>query len=1268
MSSISEEGQSFTSTRPLSLSGLCNLQYLKLNNCTSLGSSSPKLPINLKKVERSEMSYLNKVASRFVGVCVSPRSITDNNTCTRPSAYTVFYDTETLIPFVTNENEGTKKDNAYYTGEAVDSRIECKTGISVTSGDRSMISVELVLIQICQKNVEKGQEISSGLLDAIKHSKIFIVVVSENYAHSPWCLNELVQILSCKTTEVHVVPVFYNVDPSDVRHQKGSFGKAIDCHKKRYSVDMIEKWKSALSQIAALSGHHLRKEANENESDTIQEIVGNVATRTSTTVSPLEKYLFGIDSAVEEIYQNLSMESNDVRAIDICGMGGIGKTTIAKAFYNKYFNQFDISCFNGNVKQNSQGGSHLFPLLEQLLDDLLRKKDCKVADVESRIRKLKQILHSKKALIIMDDLDQSNYSELLTSIGILFSAGSRIIITTRDANLLHKIKMEISEVDIYMVKTLKKIDSLELFSYHAFRKPVPPENFRELSLKFVTYAGGLPLALKVLGSSLLGRTYEFWTAKLEKVKEIPENDIQKVLKLSYDELDDETEKAIFIDIAFFFVGKAKDEAVHVFKSCDFFPDVGIPILVDRCLLTIDTNNKLEMHNLIQDMGRKLGKSTHLFLRGNAWKDLQNREVIKITSGTALAFIAELGRNDIEGLILDLTTSIHEQMTTFLFERMSNLRLLQIIGTPDIKGNFKNLFPNLRCIRWHSCPWMHITPTFRPHNLISLDMPSSKFEILWKGPMLDCLKQPIKQLNNLSCLDLRKCYGLKRLPEQLGDMKALKKIDASSTSIEKLPDSVTHLMELVELNLEDCKKLSELPEQFGELKGLKKLYVGNTAIEQLPDSFGGLINLVQLNLKNCENLRNLPNSIWKLKLLKELHLSYCSNLEQLPEQLGKMQCLEMLDACYTAIEQVPDSIGLLSRLRMLYFEDCKNLKFVPKSIWNLTSIEELHLYPGYVGTINLPDAVKYMKKLEDLQLICNVRLFLPMILCFSSLQRLTLTDEGQMLSSAKPFSLSKLFNLQFLTLDNCTSLGSSLPELPSNLHGLNIIDHISLEQVPDLSSLINLRGLYIYGCISLQSISFLPFHLQSLLVKECTSLRYLPDMSMLTELVTLSFIKCNNLKSISFEPSCLQVGHPLLPFNATLTNRKVAQWFNYKSGGHTVSFEIPPSYGSNSSGLALWVVYTCKASIEDFTSMRAVIRNDTEGITENYSILVHTVVSEARSRVQCITGEKLSMKSGDRIKVSFQRFLDSSIKFDPFEVKVKMCGVHVLQNGQSTSAY
>ncbi|XP_074380794.1 disease resistance protein Roq1-like isoform X1 [Apium graveolens] len=850
--------------------------------------------------------------------------------------------------------------------------------------------------------LDKGQEISSGLLEAIKHSKIFIIVLSENYARSPWCLNELVQILKCKTTEFQVIPVFFYVDPTDVRYQKGSFREALDGHKRRHSVAMIEKWKSALSEIAALSGHHLRKEANKNESDTIQDIVRNVATRAYTTVSHQEKYLFGIDSAVEQIYKKLNMDHNDVRVLGICGMGGIGKTTIAKAFYDKYSHIFDVSCFNENVRHYSQGGSSLLPLLKQLLIDLLAKNDCKVFDVESRISKLKQILYFKKALVILDDLDQSNYSELLASLGDLFSAGSRVIITTRDTNLLNKIEADTSKVDMYMVPPLDQIDSLELFSYHAFRKPVPPENFKELSLSFVTYAGGLPLALKVLGSSLLGRTCEFWKAKLEKVKEIPENDIHKILRLSYDELEDETEKTIFLDIAFFFVGKNKDEAVQIFNSCDFHPDVGIPVLVDRCLMTIDTDNKFQMHNLIQDMGRKLGRRTRLILRGNVWDDLQNLEE----------------KSDIEGLILDFRTSGYGQASA---ERMPKLRLLQIIGEPDIKGNFKNLFPNLRCITWHSCPWTHIPSTFCPPKLVFFDMPSSKFKILWKGstPMM----------NYLTCLDLRNCRNLKRLPESLGDMKALKNIDASGTAIEKLPDSITQLKGLVDLNLYNCKKLRKLPEDFGNMEGLEIFDASLSAIEQLPDSFGGLVNLVELYLAYCKKLRNLPNSICKLKLLEVLDLSSSSNLEQLPEQLGNMQSLETVHASYTAIEQVPDSIGLLGRLKSLYFTDCKKLKFVPESIWNLTSVEDLTLNPGETGKISLPDSVKNMNNLRELKLRCNVRLCVPMILCFSSLERLTLTDQGPILSSAKPFSLSKLFNLRSLTLNNCTSLGSSLPELP-----------------------------------------------------------------------------------------------------------------------------------------------------------------------------------------------------------------------------------------------
>ena len=151
---------------------------------------------------------------------------------------------------------------------------------------------------------------------------------------------------------------------------------------------------------------------NRSEADTIQNIVENVLQHALKKVLHLESYLFGIDLAVEEIYQQLSMESDDVRALGICGMGGVGKTTLAKALYNKYSHIFDVSCFMENVKQYSQGG----PLLQKILIELLRVKDFKVRDVESAIRKLKGILSSKKALIVLDDLDGSSYTELLARI------------------------------------------------------------------------------------------------------------------------------------------------------------------------------------------------------------------------------------------------------------------------------------------------------------------------------------------------------------------------------------------------------------------------------------------------------------------------------------------------------------------------------------------------------------------------------------------------------------------------------------------------------------------------------------------------------------------------------------------------------------------------------------------------------------------------------------------------------------------------------------
>ncbi|XP_074380968.1 disease resistance protein Roq1-like isoform X3 [Apium graveolens] len=1164
--------------------------------------------------------------------------------------------------------------------------------------------------------LEKGQEISSSILKAIKNSKILVVVISENYALSPWCLNELVEILRCKKTENHVVPVFYYVDPSDVRNQKGSFGDALDYHEKRYSPDMINQWKSALAQIAAITGYHLKNNAIENESETIQSIVENITRQVSTKVLHLGEDIFGIDSAVEEIYQKIRMESNDVRAIGICGMGGIGKTTTAKAFYSKYYTNFESCCFIENVKKYSQGGSPLLPLLEQLLTVLLKSKDYKVTNVDSGIRQLKQILCFKKTLIVLDDLDQSSYSEFLAKHCHLFSAGSRIVITTRDVHLLNQLKSDLIDVDIYMMKKLGEADSLELFNYYAFGKISPLASLRELSVGFVTYAGGLPLALKVLGSSLRGRTHDevFWKAKLKKVKKIPENEIMEILQLSYNELDDETVKSIFLKIAFFFVGKFVYEANVIFRSCDYFPEVGIQILLERCLLTIDTNEVLQMHDLIQDMGRDVSKSIHMFLRGNPWEFLQNQKEL----------------DKIEGLVLDLSQSTEKQINSQIFERLPQLKLLEIRNAHGIKGHFKNSFHELKCIYWSYCTWTRLPSSFQPQKLISISMPHSNFKMLWDDAMsFTSLKMinveyslklkttpnfgnsksierlffcgcesllkvhpSIRELSGLYTLNLKECIYLKvvaetlgqsselrymflsncrnlrQLPKQLGGMKWLKWLDASHTVIEELPDSITQLKELVYLKLDGCKKLKNLPVQIGNMEGLRTFRASYTAIEQLPDSFVGLINLEILDLCCCKNLRNLPDGIWKLSLLKVLDLARCSKLEHLPCKLENMQCLEELYALCTAIREVPDSIGLLSRLRVLHLSGCEKLEYLPNSVWNLTSLTQLNILD--IGRMNLPATVKDTK-LVSLSLKCNVILWLPVILSFSSLKWLALSVGGESLSSTKPFSLSKLYNLQYLSLYDCTNFGSSFPELPLRITQLNLNNHATLVRLPDLSSLKKLKKLEINWFFSLESLGPLPPHLQSITVYDCRSLQHLSDMSMLKELSDLNIGKFCKWKSFGSKKSFLQVidvRRHFRPFYKVEVP-KIAEWFSYASTGHTVSFDIPTLSADNFLGLALSVLLTGKHRHHRFI-MKADVINITNGTTKSCPILVCLCnrTSEVYYAVKCIRGDEMSIRSGNRIKILLQRKLYdfNGLLEVPYEgVKVEMFGAHVMQRTLAT---
>jgi len=113
------------------------------------------------------------------------------------------------------------------------------------------------------EELQKGEEITPSLLKAIEDSMMAIVVLSENYATSSFCLQELSKILDTMKDKVgrSVLPVFYKVDPSDVRYLKKSYEEAMAQHEKRSNsnMDLLQEWKNALNQVANLSGFHYEK-------------------------------------------------------------------------------------------------------------------------------------------------------------------------------------------------------------------------------------------------------------------------------------------------------------------------------------------------------------------------------------------------------------------------------------------------------------------------------------------------------------------------------------------------------------------------------------------------------------------------------------------------------------------------------------------------------------------------------------------------------------------------------------------------------------------------------------------------------------------------------------------------------------------------------------------------------------------------------------------------------------------------------------------------
>ncbi|XP_034896725.1 TMV resistance protein N-like [Populus alba] len=938
---------------------------------------------------------------------------------------------------------------------------------------------------------------------------------------------------------------------------------------------------------------------NGHEAKFIQEIIKDVLNKLDPKHLNIPKLLVRIDPLARNIFDFLSTATDDVRIVGIHGMPGIGKTTIAKVLFNQLCYGFEGSCFLSNINETSRQFNGLALLQKQLLHDILKQDAAYISNVDRGMVLIKERLCRKRVLVVADDVSHLDQLNALMGERSWFGSGSRVIITTRDSSFL----LEADQT--YRIEELKPDESLQLFSWHAFKDTKPAEDYIELSKDAVDYCGGLPLALEVIGACLSGKNKDRWKSVIHKLRRIPNRDIQGKLRISFDGLDDDELQNAFLDIACFFIRRKKEYVEKVLEArCGYDPEVDLGTLRERSLIKVTAIGKITMHDLLRDMGREIirekspkqpGERNRIWNQEDAWNVLDQQK----------------GTEVVEGLALDVRASEAKSLNTGSFAKMRCLNLLQINGV-HLTGSFKLLSKVLMWICWYEYPLQYLP----------FDMQYSNLRELWKGE---------KILNKLKILNLSHSQLLVKTPNLHSSSLQKLRLEGCSSLVE-VHQSVGNLKSLIFLNLKRCRSLKILPESIGDVKSLKRLNIsGCSQLEKLPECMGDMESLTELLADGIKN--ELLPSFVHLKYVRKLSLcgySFCRDSPSPTSWVSQISSwLSPLSASWPLLVSsliIASTVLNWKRLLPTSFEwrSMKCLKFSNSGLFD--------------RTINCVD-FRGLSSLEELDLSQNN---------FSSL----------------PSGIGFLPKLSILRVQECIKL-VSISDLPSNLLCLNAFRCSSMKSVRIPIQSKNSPSMHLNKCYMLEEIQGMegPSNNYWSIDVDFPSDSSNNFLKSLAEVLSLSLqhtnIHINHLVSkisafleiniyIYIQALCNgDYGYFIGYFPGNMPN-----WLSYRGEGCSLSFHIPPVF----QGLVVWVVspFEVGSSGNDAIDYKVIIKNKNNGV-QLFEDKLTVVCSNPRKWVRYISISDMAMEEycGDE---ELELYLGSQ-SIDGS--KVVQCGIHVI---------
>ncbi|CAO2142303.1 unnamed protein product [Urochloa humidicola] len=682
----------------------------------------------------------------------------------------------------------------------------------------------------------------------------------------------------------------------------------------------------------------------------VDEIVAKPVETTSTVDPRLGAMLkevtqlIGINKSRDDIISLLQVDENSTKMVSIVGVGGLGKTTLAKASYDKLKSLYECTAFV-SVGRNPD-------IVKVFKDILFYLDEVKYKDIHNTgrgvdllIRELHKFLQNKRYFIVIDDVWDIISWKTIKSALVQTNSGSRVIITTRNREVA-------SEEEVYELDPLSSGDSKRLFYIRLFGSEgkCPAHHPAEASEKILKKCGGVPLAIITMASLLVGKSTEDW-----------------------------------IDLCNspgFYRGKGNQQVddTEWILSLSYYD---LPSYLKTCLLYLSMypeDYEIEKDSLIWKwiaegfVEKKRG--TSLFQQGEEYfTQLLNRSMIQVVESDI--YMGLVGGCRVHDMVLDLIRdlSYRENFVTisndyegisphqYKVRRLAHQRRMMKqddhLGLAQVRS-----FVACRCDIITESWALH--PSFKLLRVLGLEGCNVSGRGLWKS-----LKH-IGNLVHLRYLGLRRTYGLDRLPEEIGKLKFLQTLDLQQCGINELPSGVCQLTQLVCLRGD---VYTSAPDGF-----LRKV----TSLEDLRTRIDNL---------DEESQRQFLKDVGNLSEARVLEIRSFKGMLQpdLVQSLGSLHKLQHLrvygDGTGEAVMREWDRVVLPRHLRRLGLGRIPFLR-VPSRISpvHLPSLHNLSLDMNHMDEAGLR-AVSALPELRELVLTS----YCPSMACMTTVSNITVGD-------------------------------------------------------------------------------------------------------------------------------------------------------------------------------------------------------------------------------------------------------------------------------------